>query len=218
MKNLLFILLILCPILSSAQATANEISGKQKASVMITPLGDLINDHKSSIYFKWNISKDPEKKKYFRVGTEMFNSISTEIRPGVEIKSNAYNLKMGLEFHKELSAKISTYFGPEISYDRYKTPESAFLLGNNSIFSNNAIGLETFGNIEESTLSIFSLIGFIGFKYKLIENLNVGIESAIGVGFFKTTTSYSSFFDDESLDGEILDIAANRFIILEYNF
>ncbi len=219
MKNLFLAIIILAiPALCSAQAT--DIDSLPRNSIVITPLGDLINNNKSSIYYTRILNLEGDRYLSVRVGTELFNVISTEFSTGVEDKSSSWNLKSGLEFGRRMG-KIVLYYGPEISYTAAKVTNASLFPTDEAIFSVNSLIAQERTSLATTKLSLFSLIGFVGFKYQLTGSLSVGIESALGIGWFTSLGKYDSNSPLSTIErhkGVIADISVNRFISLEYRF
>lgn len=189
----------------------------KKHSIMITPLGDLLNNSKSSIYYRYTFVDDSKNYGSFRIGSELFNSISIGPPAGVEDRTSLWNLKAGLEFGKRFG-KMILYYGPEISYSRIRISRADLIPSENIIFSTQAILADTHHSIDGTRMNITSIIGFIGFKYKLTNSINIGIESGVAIGWYNSTLIYRSSTQRVVREGFIKDFAVNRFILLEYCF
>lgn len=85
-------------------ATAQGVDGVKPArnSIVITPLGDLLNNSKSSIYYRRVLKSNSNKYLSLRLGTELFKSIKNEFSSGREEQSKSSNFKWGLEMGKEM--------------------------------------------------------------------------------------------------------------------
>jgi len=187
-------------------------------AILITPLGDALNNSKSSIYYRRVLKTNGNKYLGLRVGTELLNGIRNTFTSEVEERSSALNLKAGLEMGKEIN-RLELYLVPEISYTRASISNATLIPGETALFSTRSINAAALSAIDETKLSLFSLIGCIGFKYKLTNSLLLGVESAIGLGWYSSTEQYDSrFFEDKQRTGAIRDLAVNRFILLEYRF
>ena len=99
-KSILPILILISPYL----ATAQGVDGVKPArnSIVITPLGDLLNNSKSSIYYRRVLKSNSNKYLSLRLGTELFKSIKNEFSSGREEQSKSSNFKWGLEMGKEM--------------------------------------------------------------------------------------------------------------------
>ncbi len=219
MKNLitLFLVLIL-PIYGTAQS--NENRQNQTNSILITPLGELLNSSKSSIYYRRILKNDSIKYLSLRIGTEIFNSIKHKHAIARDRKSSSRNIKLGLEMGKSIG-KMVVYGGPEISYTASRISSATLFPNENAIFSTRSFIIEEWEAIDKTSTSIFSIIGFVGFKYKLTKSISIGAESAIGLGWYKSNQTFNpEIFSrvDEKYNGFIKDLAVNRFILLEYSF
>jgi len=215
MKTLITSLLILIfSCLSSAQSSENVIIPKN--SIIITPLGDLLNNSKSSIYFRRVLIDNSEKYLSLRVGTELFNSIEKEFSSGKKEESSSRNFKSGLEIGKRVN-KMIVYFGPEINYTASKTNGALLYPTGDAIFSTQSVIVEEWRSIDKAKMSVFSMIGFIGFKYKLTNSLLIGLESAVGVGWYRASQVYDNGLFSKR-NGVIKDLSVSRFILLEYCF
>ena len=215
-KSILLFLIIVLPILAFSQN--NTFDTLALNSFIVTPLGDLLNNSKSSIYYRRVLSYKSNKYLSVRIGTELFNSVSYEFSNTLEEKSSSVNFKFGVEMGKKIN-KMVLYAGPELSYTITKINNAKLLPAGNAIFSTESIMAEEWDFIDESSLRVFSLIGFVGFKYQLLERLSVGIESAVALGLYQSEFNYDSGSGTEEEDqGNIRDLAVNRFITLEYSF
>ena len=219
MKNLitLFLVLIL-PIYGIAQS--NENTKNQTNSILITPLGDLLNKSKSSIYYRRILKNDSIKYLSLRIGTEIFNSIKLKHATDPDKKSSSRNIKLGLEMGKSIG-KMVVYGGPEISYTASRISGATLFPNEHAIFSTRSFIAEEWEAIDKTSTSIFSIIGFAGFKYKLTKSISIGAESAIGLGWYKSNQKFNPNILprlDEQYNGFIKDLAVNRFILLEYSF
>ncbi len=220
MKRFFFpsLLIILFPLIGISQN--GEYISSTKNAIIITPLGDLVNNSKSSIYFRRKLKNDSKKILSIRIGTELFNSIDNEFSTGRKEKTSYWNLKTGLEIGKRFD-KMIIYFGPEVSYTASSINSATLFPSTNAIFSKESFVAEEWDAIDETTMSIFSIIGFVGFKYKLTKSIFVGVESAVGIGWYKSDQRYDSdlsFPQGDQHTGVIKDLSVNRFFLLEYNF
>lgn len=103
MKKLILPILVLTLVLPYL-ATAQGVDGVKPArnSIVITPLGDLLNNSKSSIYYRRVLKSNSNKYLSLRLGTELFKSIKNEFSSGREEQSKSSNFKWGLEMGKEM--------------------------------------------------------------------------------------------------------------------
>ncbi len=222
MKTLLLLLLPILFLPLTGFAQTSPAPAFPQNSFMITPLGNTINDSKSSIYYMRIVQDSFTNYIGLRFGTELFNTINVELANDEEIKASIWNIKAGIELGKRIG-KTVVYVGPEVSYSKATVTGATLSPTGNAIFSSEAIFSQQSDQIDETTLSLFSLIGFVGVKYRLTGAISVGIESALGFGWFNTEQSYiSNRFSgtpaDDRNTGTITDISAARFILLEYAF
>lgn len=188
-------------------------------TIVVTPLGDLFNDSKSSIYYKRLLAVKSDHYISLRLGTELFNSIKHKYASGLEKKSKSYNVKMGLELGKSIK-KLSIYYGGELSYSRMQMNGVSLIPSEGAIFHEKSIEVEEDTRIDKTTLSLISIIGFVGLNYEIAKSLKLGIESGLGLGFYKSDQKYYDFISlkGETHKGRIHDLSVNRFITLEYSF
>lgn len=214
----ILVLMLVLPYL----ATAQGVDGVKPArnSIVITPLGDLLNNSKSSIYYRRVLKSNSNKYLSLRLGTELFNSIKNEFSSGREEQSKSSNFKWGLEMGKEMD-RMMVYFGPEMSYTVSKIEDATLFPNEDAIFSTESIIAEEWDIVDETKMSLFSMIGYVGFKYKLTNSLLLGVESAVGIGWYRSNHGYDSNVfapKREFHKGVIRDLSVNRFVLLEYRF
>lgn len=216
MKRLIIpFLLLIIPMIGVSQD--KDTPDYKKHSIMITPLGDLLNNSRSSIYYRRTFVDDSKNYLSFRVGSELFNSISSGPPSGSKERTNLWNLKSGLEFGKRFDRMI-LYYGPELSYSSIKISRADLIPNENIIFSTQSILADEDYSINETSMAITSLIGFIGIKYRLTSSIFIGIESGVAIGWHNTILKYSYSSQRVQREGFIKDFAVNRFILLEYCF
>ncbi|MAT56288.1 MAG: hypothetical protein CMN32_17595 [Saprospirales bacterium] len=219
MKNMLLAAIFFgLPFLLAGQNNAPKDTLK-KNIVMITPLGDLINDSKSSFYYKRRIPTQSGHSVYLRIGTELFNASKHLYSAGKKTKAIYNNIKFGLEIEKPLG-RLSVYYGPEISFTRMKVTDGTLIPSSNFLFSVNSFEPGELTE-RESRLKSWAFIAFIGFRYQLAKSISIGIESAVGYGQYKSTLVYYDVglsIPDDTDSGQFKDFAANRFIFLTYEF
>lgn len=210
-------MVFISPNLGIGQNSTNNKTPKN--SIIITPLGDLLNNSKSSIYYRRVLKDTSGKYISLRIGSEILNSIANEYSTGLKEKSSSLNFKFGIEIGKKIGKGV-LYFGPEISYSTIKTNNATLLPNGNAIFSAHSIIVDEWSAIDESSMNILSLVGFIGFKYYLTKPLSIGIESAFGIGRYESKANYDGdlFPKGENDSGVLKDLAINRFVTLEYRF
>ncbi|MEM9921789.1 MAG: hypothetical protein AAF990_27040 [Bacteroidota bacterium] len=216
MKTILCLTFFLLPHFIFAQAPAKKKDAPRN-TFMVTPFNGLINDATLSIYYKPLIQRDSVKSQYVRIGTEALRAFKLETSPGVDASFRAFNFKLGIETERKTGKRASIYYGPEISFsyfiadDVLLRPAAGILFFDNALIANELVG------VEESRMILFSLMAFAGFKYKLTKSFSVGVETALGVGFFNTDIKLAGRAD-ETEKGNIFDFAASRFIFIEYRF
>lgn len=216
MKRLIIpFLLLIIPMIGVSQD--KDTPDYKKHSIMITPLGDLLNNSKSSIYYRYVLVDDSKSYFSFRVGTELFNSIDNEYSSGLELKTSSWNIKTGVELGKRID-RMTIYFGPELSFFGSSINRATLFPNENVIFSTNSILVEEWNAIDITTMTITSLIGFVGFKYQLTSTISIGIESGVGIGWYNSKQTYRNSTLVDRHKGFIKDLAVNRFILLEYCF
>ena len=216
MKTFLLIFFaILFPLFINAQL--DSIPESKRNSIVVTPLGDLINDNRPSIYFKRILGYKKEQLVSLRIGTEFFNSLSLDFSSDEKEKITAVNFKIGFEFSKVID-RLSIYYGPEFSLFTIRVDNHTLDPTAGILFSTNSIVANRQNLIDNTTLSVFSLIGFLGFKYELTKSLTVGYESAFGFGRYNINESSDFSAITETSNGFVSDLAINRFIWLGYSF
>ena len=224
MKKIVALLLpcLLLPLLATAQPESPEKTRTlPKNTIMVTPLMGLIDDSKPAIYYKRLLHADSENYYNLRVGTGLFSSIANKYSAGLEYKTSSHNLMLGLEIGKRID-KVSIYFGPELSQTWARMDGATLFPDQNAIFSDNSITAMEWVVVDRTNMSLFSLIGFFGVRYHITGALSVGLESALGVGWYKSTQHYQesnfSGVDKDTHKGFLKDFAANRFVTVAYSF
>lgn len=215
---LLFVLISVQNILLSQNKQENDEYAKN--SLVITPLMGLIEDSKPAIYYRRYLVNDSSIFISLRLGTEFLSNIEHTFSTGLTAQSKGLNLKLGLEYGKRFG-KSTLYYGGELSNSRYKGNGAIIYPDQNALFNNNSLLFNESSSIrDESTLNIFAIIGFIGFKYKLAERISIGIESGIAYGWYNSELLYANpiFVESENYKGNLSQVIPNRFIIVEFDF
>lgn len=197
----------------------NEPSKFPKNSILITPLMGLIGDAKPSIYYKRYLINDSSKYFNLRIGTESFSNVNHTFSTGLKEKMRSSNLKVGSEYGLKFD-KSTLYFGMDLSNTRYKMNGAIMYPDQNALFnSNNIIIREGFSSRDESTLNIFSLVGFLGIKFQVTNRIHVGIESSMGYGWYNSKLIFANpvfSVTEENYKGTLSQLTPNRFIFIEY--
>ncbi len=215
---LLFLMISVQNILLSQNRDENYEYAKN--SIVITPLMGLIEDSKPSIYYRRYLVNDSSRFLSLRLGTEFLSNIKHTFSTGLTAQTKGLNLKLGLEYGKRFG-KSTLYYGGELSNSRYKGNGAIIYPDQNALFNNNSLLFNETSSIrDESTLNIFAIIGFIGFKYKLAERISIGIESSIAYGWYNSELLYANpiFVDIENYKGNLSQVIPNRFIFVEFDF
>jgi hypothetical protein len=201
-------LCVFCVSVSTIQAQKDSTRAMPRHAIVTTPLMNLINDSKPSFYYRLYLNKinDESKVAALRVGTELLSGIGNRAGSSITSEFRGFNIKLGIERGKRLGKSV-IYIGAEYSYSRYTTNGAVLYPESGALFNLNNLVSESSGR-EESQLSIHSFIGFVGFRYELSQQFEVGIESALGYGWF----------ENEFYEGNIWQFTPNRFIFLGYNF
>jgi hypothetical protein len=215
-----FILLFLSINISFSQELSNN-SARSKNAILITPLMGLIEDTKSSIYYKRFLINNTSRYFNFRAGTEILSSVKHTYSTGRKEQFRAFNWKAGIEYGLRFN-RSTFYFGGEIGNSRYKMNGAIMYPNQNALFNNNSIIIEESRSVRDaSTLNIISAIGFLGFKYQIVDCFNIGIESGIGQGRYTAELIYDEpLFNirSENYNGKLTQFTPNRFIFIEYIF
>ena len=156
-----------------------------------------------------------------RLGTELLSNVNHTYSTGLKEKMSSMNFKLGIEYGVNYG-KSTLYFGGELSNSRYKMNGAILYPNQNALFNSNEINIDETSSIrDESTLNIFSIIGFLGFKYQIVNRINVGIESSIGYGRYNSELIYADpifSVTKENYEGTLSQLIPNRFIFLEFEF
>lgn len=220
-RPILFLLLLTSfQTLSIGQESEVDI-GYLKNSILITPLMAVIDDTKSSIYYKRYLIRNSSKFLNVRLGTELLSNVNHTYSTGFKEKMTSINFKLGIEYGVNYG-KSTLYFGGEFSNSRYKMNGAMMYPNQDALFNSNEINIDETSSIrDESTLKILSIIGFLGFKYQIVNRINVGLESSIGYGRYNSELIYADpifSFTKNSLEGSLSQLIPNRFIFLEFEF
>jgi hypothetical protein len=217
-SSLLILVLILIQDYSNAQETKGN-SDFPKNSILITPLMGLIEDTKSSIYYKRFLLNNSSKYFNLRLGTELLSNVNHTFPSGLEEKMTSSNWKIGFEYGIKFDKSI-LYFGTDLSNTRYKMNGAIMYPNQNALFHSNNINIEeSFSRRDESRLNIFSFIGFLGIKFQITNQINIGIESGIGYGWYNSELIYSDTIlpgREQNYKGNLSQITPNRFVFLEF--
>jgi hypothetical protein len=214
----LFLLISLQNVLLSQNQDKNHKYPKN--SLVITPLMGLIEDTKPSIYYRRYLVNDSVRLFSLRFGTELLSNVEHTFSTGLMAKTKGLNFKIGFEYGKKFR-KSTVYFGGELSNSSYKGNGAIIYPDQNALFNNNSLLFNKSGSIgDEATLNIFAIIGFIGFKYELVDRISIGIESSIGYGWYKSKLLYADpfFVASENYKGNLSQVIPNRFIFVEIDF
>ena len=219
MKNILLAaIFVALPFFLTGQNSPPKDSLK-KNIVMVTPLGDLLNNSKSSFYYKLRTLSRPDLRVNLRIGTELFNASNHLYFAGKRTKAIYNNIKFGVEIEKP-NGHLTVYYGPEISFTRIKVTDGTLIPSSNFIFSVNAFEPGELTE-RESRLKAWAFIVFLGARYQIAKSLFVGIESAVGYGLYRSTMIFNDVgisIPDDTDSGKFKDFAANRFVFLAYEF
>jgi len=207
----LYTVILLCAICISANtayAQKDSTRTSPRHAIITTPLMSLNNDSKPSFYYRLYLNKinDESKVAALRLGTELLSGVENRAGSSATSEVRGFNMKLGLERGKRLGRSV-IYIGAEYSYSRYITSNAILYPESGALFNLNNLVSESSG-IDESKHNLHSFIGFVGFRYELSQHFEVGIESAIGYGWF----------ENEVYEAHIWQFTPNRFIFLGYNF
>jgi len=222
-RTLFFLVALLCAICASANTVSAQKDTTRtfpRQAIITTPLMSLIDDSKPSFYYRLYLINNESRVFALRLGTELLSSAENVFSTGVTDDYRSYNIKTGLEYGKRIRRSV-IYIGGEYSFSQYKTNGAILYPLEGALFNlNNLTASQSVSRLDESTLKINSLIGFIGFKYELNKQLEVGIESGVGFGWYESELLYNdpSFVRSENYEGKLRQFTPNRFIFLGYNF
>lgn len=222
MKTIKLSLLVLLMFLFQNYSSAQEVKEPNefpKNSILITPLMGLIEDAKSSIYYKRYLINESSKYFNLRIGTELFSNVNHTFSTGLKKKMRSSNLKVGSEYGLKFD-KSTVYFGMDLSNTRYKMNGAIMYPDQNALFNTNNINIrEGFSSRDESTLNVFSLVGFLGIKFQVTNRIHVGIESSMGYGWYDSKLIYTNpvfSVTEENYKGTLSQITPHRFIFIEF--
>jgi len=193
-----------------------------KNEIMLTPLMGLINDSKSALYYKRYLIHNQRGYLNARIGTELLYAFDIEYSTGLTERSTGFNWKLGMELGKRVN-RTSFYLGLELGNDRYKTNGLMLYPDQGALFKTDRLQSRTFGVRDESVLKVNSLIAFGGIRYELNQQFTLGLEFALGRGWYDAELTYAnpSFpfpVFRENFKGALTDFSVNRFITLGYGF
>ena len=218
----ILLLFILVSVHSKLLSQTKDVNfGYAKNSIVITPLMGLIEDSKPSIYYRRYLINDSTRFLSVRLGTEFLSNIENTFSTGLTTQTKGLNLKVGLEYGKRFG-KSTLYYGGELSNSRYKGNGAIIYPDQNALFNNNSLLFdETSSILDEATLNVFAIVGFVGFKYKLADRISIGVESGIAYGWYSSELLYEDPFfgvDSENYEGTLSQLIPNRFIFVEFDF
>lgn len=197
----------------------DSLGAYPKNEIMVTPLMGLINDSKSSLYYKRYLINDEKGYINARIGTELRYAFDIEYSTGLTERSTGSNWKLGIELGKRVS-RSSFYLGLEVSSDRYKTNGGMLYPDQGALFTTDRLQFREFRIRDESVLKVNSLIAFGGIRYELSRQFTLGLECALGRGWYEAELTYADPIgvSGERFKGALTDFSVNRFISLSYGF
>lgn len=205
---------------TSAQESGDDVL-LPKNAILLTPLMGVIGDQKSSIYYKRLIKYSDDHYSAIRIGTELMTTYSYSSSSDQEEQMKSINLKAGLEYGKKWDKSI-LYWGGELSFTRYSSNTSIMIPLQNALFNTETIitGQE-FSEVEKSTLDVYALIGFVGFKYRASKHIFIGIESGVGVGRYNSDLTFENpafSLSNLPITGYLSQVVPSRFLFIEFQF
>lgn len=212
MKQIIIIFAILLPILSIGQDRINYLEFP-KNSISVAPTNIFFDGNGNTLFYKRRLSQSEDKLKYLRIGTEFFGVYKFDD----QASANNYSLNIGIENLKKLS-NFSLSSGYELALNYYSADDRHVEPTVNSIFlPQSAAGSSSNPNIDRGTFFMTSIIGFIGIKYHFTEHFAIGLESGVGIGYYRSIDKFNSGMKSSS-GGVIIDIDPSRQFTIEYFF
>ena len=212
-KIQLFTLVLLLPLFLSAQSKIDYLEFP-KNSISVAPANIFFDGNGNTMFYKRLISRSEARLKYLRIGTDFYSAF----KKGDDSGTKNYSLNLGIEHLKKLD-NFSLSFGYEGAFDYYSTDNRHAEPSANSIFfpQSSSLGSSSNSDIDRGTFFLYSVIGFIGIKYHLSKHFALGLESAVGFGFY-TSIDKMNDGSEESTTGFLNDIDPSRHFTIEYYF
>ena len=193
-----------------------------KNTITIAPFNELLSGTYNNLFYKRKLASSNNSQFYLRFGLGLSDRFKQEMENSSEMEdSRGYNFKIGAEWNRKLG-DFSLSFGPELSYTRLRFGESVeYSIAEAAVFSPSTFEVNQRAVAEDARFRMVSLNAFVGIKYHISPYFQIGIESAIGVGYFKLENAYentSPFIFDETFTGRVRELAVGRQLLLECNF
>lgn len=204
--------MLLLPFIVFGQSKINYLDFP-KNSISVAPTNIFFDGNGNTLFYKRLLKQSDKQLTYLRIGTDFFGTFRTDDAGGTK----NYSLNLGIEKLKKMES-FSLSFGYELALDYYSVAGRAVMPNVNSIFfpqSNTTTSTST--SIERGSFFMTAFIGFIGIKYHFTKHFSLGLESAVGLAYYRSFIKFKEL-DSESYGGFLNDIDPSRQFTIEYYF
>jgi len=224
MKNMLLAALFTAFSASCAHAQSGKINFDSipKNTITIAPFNELLFGTYNNLFYKRKLVSSGNSQFYLRFGLGFSNRFKQEMENSSDMEDRrGYNFKLGAEWNRKLG-DFSLSFGPELSYTRLRFGESVeYSIAEAAVFSPSTFEVNRRAVAEDARFRMTSLNAFVGIKYHISPYFQIGIESAIGVGYFRLENDFDNRVTatlDDTFTGRVRELAVGRQLVLECNF